>query len=209
MPAKPAEGNSIPINRIIAHNIRAVRESRKLSLDAVAQLTGVSKSMLAQIERADVSPTITTVWKLANGLKIPFTELVSAAEESTEVVRASTLTPLLEDEGRFRNFPLFGFSAERPLELYRIELDAGCTMQAEAHPPETEELLTVCDGALTVQVHDETLRLARGDALRFRADVRHLYANEGPGPCSVTMVIYYGAKRKDEYHVTHKDSPSV
>lgn len=191
MSSKVTEGINVPINQIVSKNIRMLRESRKLSLDALAQLTGVSKSMLAQIERGDVSPTITTVWKLANGLKIPFTELVSANEGNVEVVRASTMVPLLENEGRFRNYPLFGFSAERPFELYRIELEAGCTMQADGHPPNTEELVSVFAGALTVVVHGETICLEAGDALRFRADARHVYANEGTVPCAVSMVIYY------------------
>lgn len=191
----PAEGNSVPINKIVSKNIKWIREVRKLSLDALAQATGVSKSMLAQIERGDVSPTITTVWKLANGLKIPFTELVSAPEERMEVVRGEEMTPLLENEGHFRNYPLFGFSSDRPFELYRIELDAGCIMQADAHPPETEELICVFSGVLHVRMHEESVCLAEGDALRFRADTRHVYANEDDTPCSIAMVIFYPGQK--------------
>ena len=54
-------------NIVFAKNLKRIREDRKLSLDKVADLTGVSKSMLGQIERGDSNPTITTVWKIANG----------------------------------------------------------------------------------------------------------------------------------------------
>lgn len=195
MSTTPAEANTVPINHIVSKNIKMIREIRKLSLDALAQLTGVSKSMLAQIERGDASPTITTVWKLANGLKIPFTELVSAPETIVEVVRGNEMTPLEEDEGRFRNYPLFGYSSERPFEMYRIELDAGCRMQADAHPQNTEELVCVFSGTLRVCVHDEFIQLAAGDALRFRADTRHTYINEGDIPCVISMVIYYPGQK--------------
>ena len=60
----------------ISANLRCHRESRGLSLDQMAELTGVSKSMLRQIEIGNSSPTIATLWKIANGLKISFTSLL-------------------------------------------------------------------------------------------------------------------------------------
>jgi Predicted transcriptional regulators len=65
------------LDQLIAQNLKRLREERKLSLDRVAELTGVSKSMLGQIERGDSSPTVATVWKIANGLKVSFTTLMS------------------------------------------------------------------------------------------------------------------------------------
>ena len=58
------------INAVLAENLRRMRENRRLSLDAVARLTGVSKSMLGQIERGEVNPTVSTMWKIAGGLKV-------------------------------------------------------------------------------------------------------------------------------------------
>ena len=57
------------IGHIVAENLKRLREERKLSLDAVAKCSGVSKSMLGQIERGVTNPTISTLWKLATGLK--------------------------------------------------------------------------------------------------------------------------------------------
>lgn len=59
-----------PIHLILANNLKLLREQRKLSLDKVAEMTGISKTMLGQIERGESSPSITTVWKIANGLKL-------------------------------------------------------------------------------------------------------------------------------------------
>ncbi|MDA6151190.1 helix-turn-helix transcriptional regulator, partial [Escherichia coli] len=55
------------IHLILAKNLKAFRENKKLSLEKVAELTGVSKTMIGQIERGESSPTITTIWKIANG----------------------------------------------------------------------------------------------------------------------------------------------
>jgi len=49
------------LNETVAKNLKSIREEKKLSLDKVAELTGVSKSMLGQIERGESNPTITTV----------------------------------------------------------------------------------------------------------------------------------------------------
>ena len=64
------------VNDVIAQNVRAARERKKLTLDGAAELTGVSRSMLAQIEKGEVNPTISVVWKIANGFKVSFTSLV-------------------------------------------------------------------------------------------------------------------------------------
>ena len=52
------------IGHIVAENLKRLREERKLSLDAVAKCSGVSKSMLGQIERGVTNPTISTLWKI-------------------------------------------------------------------------------------------------------------------------------------------------
>ena len=52
------------MNQIVAKNIKRLREERKLSMDELSKLSGVSKSMLAQIERGGGNPTISTLWKI-------------------------------------------------------------------------------------------------------------------------------------------------
>ena len=64
------------ITNTIAANAKRIREEKKLTLDAAASATGVSRSMLAQIEKGEVNPTISVVWKIANGYKVSFTSLV-------------------------------------------------------------------------------------------------------------------------------------
>ena len=65
----------------ISENLRQIRKEKKLSLDSMAEQTGVSKSMLGQIERGESSPTVATLWKIATGLHISFTALLDGTEE--------------------------------------------------------------------------------------------------------------------------------
>ena len=68
------------INAVVSENARRLREEKRLTLDEAARLTGVSRSMLAQIEKGDVNPTISMVWKIDNGYKVSFTSLVLRPE---------------------------------------------------------------------------------------------------------------------------------
>ena len=179
------------INAVVAENLKHLREEGKFSLDAVAQLSGVSKSMLGQIERGEVNPTISTVWKIANGLKISFTELVSRPEADYEMVEARHMSPLLEDEGRYRNYPVFSFDAARRFEMLYIELDPHSVLSAEPHPLGTQEFITVFSGQLSVQVNHETLVVGSSGSLRFKADRAHSYQNTSSEVCRLSMVIYY------------------
>ena len=108
------------LQKIIGANARAIREGKKLTLDAAAQQTGVSRSMLAQIEKGDVNPTISVLWKIANGYRVSFTSLLDAHASPALLIRAADVEPLSEDGGRYLNCPAFPFEEERHFETYRI-----------------------------------------------------------------------------------------
>ena len=73
------------MNLIVARNIKRLREEKKLSMDELAKLSGVSKSMLAQVERGEGNPTLSTLWKLSNGMKVPFNALTVSPKAPYEV----------------------------------------------------------------------------------------------------------------------------
>ena len=79
------------MNLIVAANIRRLREERNLSMEELARLSGVSKSMLAQVERGDGNPTLSTLWKLSNGMKVPFDALTVRPKAPYEIIKASEI----------------------------------------------------------------------------------------------------------------------
>jgi XRE family transcriptional regulator, regulator of sulfur utilization len=184
-------GNVENIVAVLGHNLKTYREDRKLSLDKVAELTGVSKTMLGQIERGESSPTITTVWKIANGLKTSFTALLQKPQIETVLIQKRNMQPLLEDDGRYRLYPFFPVETDRQFEVYMVELDGGATLHAEPHMEGTQEFITVFDGVLTVTVGESEFTINNGDSIRFRADEPHVYKNAGDSIVRVSMVIYY------------------
>ncbi|GED70756.1 transcriptional regulator [Brevibacillus reuszeri] len=181
------------IHLVIAKNLKSFRESKKLSLERVAELTGVSKTMIGQIERGESSPTITTIWKIANGLKMSFTSLIKNPQPETKVVLKSEIQPLTEDNGKYRVYPTFPFEDERRFEMYAVEIEKGGNLSADAHREGTEEFITVFEGELTLRVHDNEFTVKSGDSIRFKADRPHTYHNAGETRIRLSMVIYYPA----------------
>lgn len=179
------------INTRVAGNLRSLRESKKLSLEQAAKLTGVSKSMLGQIERDEVAPTITLLWKIANGLKTSFTSLISAEPSDTDLVKLAELTPLVEDEGRFVNYPIFPFSESHPFEIYRIIIKPQGILRSDPHLPGSEEFITVFAGKTDITLGETEYILVAGDSIRFKADVPHSYRNTGAEETELNMLIYY------------------
>lgn len=179
------------LNSVIAENLKRLREERKLSLDNVAKLTSVSKSMLGQIERGEVNPTVSTVWKISNGFKISFTQLMSRPETDIELVEKSEIQPLVEDNNKFRNYPVFPFDSTRRFEMYSLEIEREGYLSAEAHPQGTQEFITVFSGELSIGINSEKFVVTAGNSIRFKADIPHTYKNTGNEICTLSMVIYY------------------
>lgn len=180
------------VNLVMAGNLKAIRESKKLSLDQVAKLTGVSKSMLGQIERGEVNPTISVVWKIANGLKISFTSLLDHAKSDVELVKKNDVAPLIEDKGRFINRPIFTFDENRSFEQYLIEMKPEGSITAEPHLIGTEEFVTAFGGEVVITVSGRDFRLDDGDSLHFKSDIPHSYRNDGEKTVHLHMTIFYG-----------------
>ncbi|MHC6180734.1 helix-turn-helix domain-containing protein [Clostridium sp. JNZ X4-2] len=168
-----------------------MREEKKLSLDNVSKLTGVSKSMLGQIQRCEVNPTVSTIWKIANGLKISCTQLMSMPEADFEIVDKLKVQPLVEDNGKVRIFPMFPFDSIRRFEVYSVEIDTGGYLCTEAHRQGTQEFITVFSGNLTVNADNKNFTVKPGNSIRFKTDNVHDYKNNCDDICSLNMVIYY------------------
>lgn len=179
------------VTDVVAVNVKRIREQKKLTLDAAAELTGVSRSMLAQIEKGDVNPTISVLWKIANGYKVSFTSLVEKAADNICVIRQAESLPLEEDNGKYLNYPVFVFDEKKLFETYRIVMEPSGELLAQPHLNGSEEYITVFAGEVEIIVAGESVHLAKGDSIRFLANVPHGYRNVGQTRAELSMLIYY------------------
>jgi transcriptional regulator with XRE-family HTH domain len=175
----------------IAENLKEIRTKKQLTLDEASKLTGVSRSMLSSIEKGDVNPTISVLWKIANGYKVKFSSLMEDKKQQNRVIPADTIQPLTEGDGRYINYPIFPFDEKRLFETYRIRIDRGGHLEAQPHMPGTEEYITVFSGKVRITAGDESFDLNEGDSLHFLADVPHSYRNTGTKTVWLSMILYY------------------
>lgn len=186
------------MNAVIAENLRELRRTLRLSLGEVSERTGVSKSMLGQIERGESSPTISTLWKIATGLQVSFTSLMERAEQGTHILREADMTPVVSDHGHFRLYPVVPAHRDRSFEIMDLELDPGAVSRSRPHADGTEEFVLVYAGTLAVELGEdgaERYEVPQGSVIHYRADRSHTYRNVSPGVTRAVMVIHYPYQR--------------
>jgi len=179
------------MSSMISANLKRIRKEKKLSLDTAAEMTGVSKSMLGQIERGESSPTVATLWKIATGLHISFTSLLETEEEDIQLISQRELHPLLSDGGKFRLYPFFPYDEGRGFEMMSIDLDPGSRSESVPHEDGTEEYAIVFQGISKVTVGEQEYYVEAGNGIRYKANQAHIYENPGNTPLKLCMVIYY------------------
>ena len=176
---------------MIGDRLREIRTSLNISLDDASKMTGVSKPMLGQIERGQSTPTITTLWKIATGLKTPLSSFLQERQSEYSIINICGNSPITEDDGRMRAYNVFPYDPIRSMEWFYIEFDPGCRHASEKHSDGVEEYLTVLCGKLQLVINGEEVVLHENEAIRFRADVPHEYNNPFSEGCSVQNVIFY------------------
>ncbi len=181
------------IGDAVAHNLKNLREGRNLSLDQLSSLTGVSKSMLRQIENGKSSPTISTIWKIANGLRVSFTALLRKPAVEVEVKSFTAEKPLEEKDGHYRLYPIIPFDPERAFETYYVEIDPETVFYGEPHEGNVYEYIFVKNGRIQVTIEGKTMTVEEDQFLQFQANYPHEYKNIGTETAKLIMQISYAA----------------
>lgn len=175
----------------LADNLKRIREARNLSLEQLAERTGVSKSMLRQIETSNSNPTIATIWKIANGLRVSFTSLLREPEVEAEVKSFTRNDPLTGEDAHYRLYPLVQFDPEKPFETYYVEIDPSTTFIGEPHEGNVYEYIYVTGGRLQVTVDGNAFEIYANEFLQFQANCPHEYQCLGRKMVTAIMQISY------------------
>ena len=136
----------------VAANLREQRRRRDMSLDQLAQITGVSRAGLSQIETVKTNPSIGVLWKIASGLGISFSELIGESEQAVSILRREDTQVLRSSDRKFESRPLMPAGGANQVEVYELRLTARARHASEAHGPGTRELVVVLSGALRMIV---------------------------------------------------------
>jgi transcriptional regulator with XRE-family HTH domain len=176
---------------IIGSNLAKIRKERGYSLDQISQLTGVSKSMLSQIEKGQKTPTVTTLWKIANGLNVSLSLLMKDQESPVQVIKSDRFNRLIEDDGKYMTCPFLPFDEETKFEVFRMELEPGCIHRSNPHFKGVKEYVFVSSGKIEVEIEDKVYAASGGEAVVFPGDVHHTYRNVGSETVSTFILFFY------------------
>jgi XRE family transcriptional regulator, regulator of sulfur utilization len=162
------------IHDLLAASLREARRARGLSLDAVAKLSGVSRSMVSQIERGESSPTVATLWNLTQALGVDFAGLVTPREGPVIGVTRAADAPVIEGRGQGCRIRILSPpEAVGRHEVYDLVFAPGGALVSPAHSAGCREHLTVIEGDIAVTSGAEAATLGPGDVARYPADRAH------------------------------------
>lgn len=177
------------IDKNIAINLKRIRKARNMSLDMLAERTGVSKSMLGQIERGESNPTVTTIGKIVEGLKVPFEQLIYEKKE-TVVVPSLAQAPIYKEKaGEYSIRILLPYEAERSFEIYQGKLEPGACLEETPHGEHTWEYMTVLEGEIELSIDGQRFHVPEKSSLYFAGDRPHSCHNVGDTAACISFMI--------------------
>lgn len=104
----------------VSENLKRIRQSKGMSLDQVAEQTGVSKSMLAQIEKGTANPSIGVLGKITSGLRIEFQRLIDPPRVDYALISPDDLVPTKELLGQYRVWTCFPYEGTQGRSRYTV-----------------------------------------------------------------------------------------
>jgi transcriptional regulator with XRE-family HTH domain len=176
---------------VLADEVRRHRKRRELSLEGLASLSGVSRSMISKIERAEATPSTAVLSRLAEALGVTFSRLMAPAAEREVLLIPASRQPVLKDEqSGFLRRCLSPVLPGRGVDWVLNTLPAGAaTGEFVAHRRGVSEYIYVLKGRLRAVVGERVIAVGEGDSLYFEADAGHSFTNIGSGPCEYFLVI--------------------
>ncbi|MDG3088502.1 XRE family transcriptional regulator [Vibrio hannami] len=176
----------------LGEKLKNIRNKMGLSLSEVSSRTGVSKTMLSQIERSESMPTIATIWKIANGLKIKLETLLDNSNKTYDVKHIDDMIPLTDDNNQFIIHSVFPFSPTSGYEVFYGTFKPGCNYSdPNSHKTSTTEQLFVTDGELEMVVSGKSYVLTSGSSLTFDSKDTHTYINSKDVDAHVMIIVNY------------------
>jgi len=175
----------------LGKKLKNTRNEMGLSLSEVSSLTGVSKTMLSQIERSESIPTIAIVWKIANGLKIKFETLFENTNKLYDIKSIDNMIPLTDNDGHILLYSIFPFSPISGFEYFYCILKPGCNYPSENHKNSKTEYLLVTQGELELGIGINTHHIKAGSAITFDSKESHTYINNSQLDVIAHILVSY------------------
>lgn len=186
----PVRGAARSVAREVGARVRALRLEGRLTLDQLAEQSGVSRRMITMLESGETNVSIGTLDKLARALGTGLPQLVSNRPVLPfDPSPSGAVQPLWQDGRGSSARLLVSHRRASATELWQWRLAAGARYDADPDPPGSEEMILVGAGRLVVEVGDERYRLEADGYLRLPTDRPYAYVNPGRRPTRFIRVV--------------------
>ena len=178
------------LNLTLGENVKRLRTVRELTLDELAELAGLSKGMLVQIEQARTNPSIGTLCKLANALGVTINRLIDEPSQlATKKTVLSELPNLWKGPDGSAAKLLAGVDGANLVEFWDWELLPGHKHESPPHPQGAREIVYVLKGSLDIEVGSTSVSAKAHEAVLIPGDQIHCYANNSKARTHFAMVV--------------------
>lgn len=180
-----------PTTQVLCDRVSELRKKNKLTLDQLATTSGVSRSMLSQIERGKANPTLAVTFRIAQAFGITIGELVDQpwSSSSIEVVHGNDSNNIFRSDEEAHIRTLSPLHMEKDIEFYEIRLAPNASLKSPPHFEGTKELLTITTGTARVSSGDTCRDLSKGDSAHYRGDLDHCIENAGSEELVCYLVV--------------------
>ena len=181
------------VGEVIAANLHRLRAARRMSLASLAARANVAKATLANLEQGRGNPTIETLWSLALGLGVAFSDLLEDRRETSAVVVRAQQGARVRGStqgGKLDLRLLDRIERGGLVEVFDMFLPAGTEHLGSPHGSGVVERVFVHAGTITVGPADEPLALGPGDFARYGGDRPHVYRAAAQDCHGVLLVGY-------------------
>lgn len=179
----------------IGQKIKILRTGRALTLDQLAIQSGVSKSMLSQIERNKTNPTVATLWSLTQALGVDIGELLGGArkkekKQNISVAKSHQIPEIQSADGKCTLRILGPLDLVSHIEWYDVIIEKGGLLVSDPHIKGTKEHLTVISGEAIISSDKDERHLFQGDTARYNAGVEHSIKNVGDKDTHAILMVH-------------------
>jgi len=162
----------------LGKKIRDLRQRRGLTVQQLAEASGLSKGFISQVENHRTSPSLATLHDLARALQTSVAYLVVEEEQVPYVVRAGE-RPLIKVGGNTSRVEYLSARPKRNLELVMAELPPGLSAGQKRHYHHGEEIVFCVEGRVRLACGDDVVVLEAGDSCHYDGRVPHAVENAG------------------------------
>lgn len=180
----------------IGAKIKALRRTKKLTLQDVANETGYSTSLISQIENNNISPPIATLSKIAHYFDVKISHFFNENEEESpyEVLRSSERTVVAKvasKDGTSQGYFYESLSVRKKnkqMDPFLLTLNEKVT-NTDTYSHNGEEFIFVMKGTAELLLDDKRIALSEGDSVYFDANLKHRLFSSGTGEVKVLAVV--------------------